>query len=335
MWAHIYSEFIQNVRCQDLFIFIKVRCLCLRGNNIVSGSRDASVRLWDVSNGCCKRVFLGHQAAVRCVQMEGNRIVSGAYDHTIRIWDAETGASLFNLTGHTHRVYSLLFDGRYVISGSLDATIRVWDAKSGQQVHVLVGHQSLTSGLELATPNLLVSANADSFVKVWDLTSGECVFTLAGPQKHGSAVTSLQVVGRYVVTSSDDGTVKLWDWKNKGEFVRNLCELDSAGRGGVVWRLGATSTRLVCAVGSRNGVEDTKLIVLDFGLKKSKLDGSAIVDIDQASGSNLITTALEDMPVEEEIEVSSEPTISELVEGQDDSSLAVDGLTSWKKSSSS
>ena len=34
--------------------------------------------------------------------------------------------------------------------------------------------------------------------------------------------------------------------------------------GGVVWRVKCSNVKLVCAVGSRNGIEDTKLIVLDF-----------------------------------------------------------------------
>ena len=34
--------------------------------------------------------------------------------------------------------------------------------------------------------------------------------------------------------------------------------------GGVVWRVKCTDKKLVCAVGSRNGVEDTRLLVLDF-----------------------------------------------------------------------
>lgn len=38
----------------------------------------------------------------------------------------------------------------------------------------------------------------------------------------------------------------------------------SGGSGGVVWRIRACNTRLVCAVGSRNGTEETKLLVLDF-----------------------------------------------------------------------
>lgn len=86
-----------------------------------------------------------------------------------------------------------------------------------------------------------------------------------GPHKHQSAVTCLQFNKNFVITSSDDGTVKLWDLKT-GEFIRNLVTLESGGSGGVVWRIRASNTKLVCAVGSRNGTEETKLLVLDFGV---------------------------------------------------------------------
>lgn len=85
----------------------------------------------------------------------------------------------------------------------------------------------------------------------------------AGAHKHQSAVTSLQFNNKFVITSSDDGTVKLWDLKT-GEFLRNIVALESGGSGGVVWRIRASSTKLICAVGSRNGTEETKLLVLDF-----------------------------------------------------------------------
>lgn len=84
-----------------------------------------------------------------------------------------------------------------------------------------------------------------------------------GPNKHESAVTCLQSSNRFVITSSDDGTVKLWDLRT-GEFIRNLVKLSSGGTGGVVWRIRASATKLICAVGSRNGTEETKLLVLDF-----------------------------------------------------------------------
>lgn len=90
-----------------------------------------------------------------------------------------------------------------------------------------------------------------------------CFFSFSGAHKHQSAVTSLQFNNKFVVTSSDDGTVKLWDLKT-GDFLRNIVALESGGSGGVVWRIRASCTKLICAVGSRNGTEETKLLVLDF-----------------------------------------------------------------------
>ncbi|XP_024880140.1 F-box/WD repeat-containing protein 7, partial [Temnothorax curvispinosus] len=243
-----------------------VRCMHLHGNKVVSGSRDATLRVWQVDTGECLHVLVGHLAAVRCVQYDGKLVVSGAYDYMVKVWNPEREECLHTLQGHTNRVYSLQFDGVHVVSGSLDTSIRVWEVETGACRHTLMGHQSLTSGMELRN-NILVSGNADSTVKVWDIVSGHCLQTLSGPNKHQSAVTCLQFNSHFVITSSDDGTVKLWD-VNTGDFIRNLVALESGGSGGVVWRIRASDTKLVCAVGSRNGTEETKLLVLDFDVEE-------------------------------------------------------------------
>ncbi|MCI4394851.1 hypothetical protein PGIGA_G00173680 [Pangasianodon gigas] len=242
-----------------------VRCMHLHEKRVVSGSRDATLRVWDIDSGQCLHVLMGHVAAVRCVQYDGRRVVSGAYDFMVKVWDPETETCLHTLQGHTNRVYSLQFDGVHVVSGSLDTSIRVWDVETGNCIHTLTGHQSLTSGMELKD-NILVSGNADSTVKIWDIKTGQCLQTLQGPHKHQSAVTCLQFNKNFVITSSDDGTVKLWDLRS-GDFIRNLVSLESGGSGGVVWRIRASNVKLVCAVGSRNGTEETKLLVLDFDVE--------------------------------------------------------------------
>ncbi|RCN44992.1 WD domain, G-beta repeat protein [Ancylostoma caninum] len=85
------------------------------------------------------------------------------------------------------------------------------------------------------------------------------MYRLHGPNGHTSAITSLQFLDNgIVVTSGDDGAVKLWDVM-KGEFIRDLVRLSSGGSGGCIWRLKATNNLLACAAGSRNGTEDTKV----------------------------------------------------------------------------
>ncbi|CAH8534317.1 unnamed protein product [Heterobilharzia americana] len=231
---------------------------------VVTGSRDTTLRLWNALTGECMQEFRGHRGAIRCVQFTGDQIVSGSYDCTIRLWCALQGHCLRVFSAHTNRVYTLLFDGYHIISGSLDTTIRIWNAHTGVLKQTFYGHRSLTSELAFGSEqNILVSSNADETIRVWHIHSGKCVHVLAGPHKHQSAVTCVQLTRNFIISSGDDGTVKLWD-KQSGAYIRDLLRLDGAGRGGVIWRIVASENRLICAAGSRIGMEPTKLVILRF-----------------------------------------------------------------------
>jgi WD40 repeat protein len=68
---------------------------------------------------------------------DGKQIVSGSRDTTVRRWDAATGQQLLPvLKGHTSWVTSVAFspDGKQIVSGSRDRTVRRWDAATGQQL---------------------------------------------------------------------------------------------------------------------------------------------------------------------------------------------------------
>jgi len=128
-----------------------VRCIRVLHNRpiAVSGSRDGTVRVWDIQRGRALRILQGHRHSVRCLDVCGNRVVSGSYDTTCRVsdeplatvdsrmtqffqlWDVDTGQCLHVLRGHYHEIYSVAFDGVRIASGGLDTTVRVWDAKSG------------------------------------------------------------------------------------------------------------------------------------------------------------------------------------------------------------
>ncbi|KAG8765668.1 hypothetical protein FRC15_006847, partial [Serendipita sp. 397] len=68
---------------------------------------------------------------------DGRQIVSGSSDKTIRLWDADTGQPLGEpLRGHTEGVWSVSFspDGRRIVSSSPDKTIRLWDTQTAGSV---------------------------------------------------------------------------------------------------------------------------------------------------------------------------------------------------------
>jgi WD40 repeat protein len=61
--------------------------------------------------------------------LDGQQLASGSRDKTIKIWDVTTGKDLNTLKGHESGVYSVGFspDGQKLASGSDDNTIILWD----------------------------------------------------------------------------------------------------------------------------------------------------------------------------------------------------------------
>src|SRR6266567_2116199 len=101
-----------------------VYCIALsrNGDQIVTGSNDQSVRVWDAKTGKQLRELQGHTSSVNSVAFSsnGNQIVSGSDDQSVWVWDAKTGEQLRELQGHTSSVLSVAFspDGNQIVSGS-------------------------------------------------------------------------------------------------------------------------------------------------------------------------------------------------------------------------
>lgn len=109
-----------------------VRCLKMSdANTAISGSRDTTLRIWDLKKGQCKHVLIGHQASVRCLEIHGDIVVSGSYDTTAKIWSISEGKCLRTLTGHFSQIYAIAFDGKKIATGSLDTSVRIWDPNDG------------------------------------------------------------------------------------------------------------------------------------------------------------------------------------------------------------
>ena len=63
------------------------------GISLVSGSRDKTIKLWDMQTGGVVKTFQGHTHWVNSVSISPNctTIVSGSDDETIHLWDIQTG----------------------------------------------------------------------------------------------------------------------------------------------------------------------------------------------------------------------------------------------------
>ena len=111
------------------------------GAQIVSGSWDETIRLWDAREGrFIGEPFTGHTNVVSAVALGALKgrpvVVSGSHDRTIWVWDVRTREPISMLRGHAGPITSVglgAVDGRAIlVSGSKDHTIRLWDVESHQ-----------------------------------------------------------------------------------------------------------------------------------------------------------------------------------------------------------
>ena len=94
----------------------------------LSGSRDSTIKLWNIATGKEINIFKKPPASVSSVAFspDGRRVLSNS-EETIRLWDITAGEVIRTFEGHSDKVNSIAFspDGRMVLSAHGDETIKL------------------------------------------------------------------------------------------------------------------------------------------------------------------------------------------------------------------
>jgi WD40 repeat protein len=195
------------------------------GRFAISGSRDKTLKIWELENKKELIILVGHTLAINSVAVthDSRSMISGSEDTTLKVWNLASGLVTATFLGHTLPINSVAVtpDGRYAVSGSEDTTLKIWDLESGCNLCTLSGHSWPVTAVAV-TPDgqSVVSVSMDKTVKVWDLKSGTEIMTLIG---HTGSIISLAVTpdGRRAVSGSQDKTLKVWDLEN-GNLLNTL-----------------------------------------------------------------------------------------------------------------
>ncbi|KAI8640750.1 WD40-repeat-containing domain protein [Parasitella parasitica] len=195
-----------------------VYCIQFDKEKMVTGSRDRTIKVWDIQTGRCKMTLRGHTGSVLCLQYDAQYVFSGSSDTNLIVTDMETGEVKRTLTGHRDSVLSLrLVKTNQVISCSKDRTLRLWDRNTGELIRLFSGHRAAVNAVQWNN-NRIVSASGDRTIKIWDLENGACLKTL---ESHTRGVACVEFDGSFIVSGSSDQTIKVWDAVS-GECVYTL-----------------------------------------------------------------------------------------------------------------
>jgi WD40 repeat protein len=204
------------------------------GRTALSGSRDRTMKLWDLATGNEIRTF-AHKDDVLSVAFSPDRraVLSGSSDALLRLWDVATGREIRTFTGHKANVYAMAFspDAKSVLSGSGlstakdSAPLKLWDAATGKTLRTFAEQTQRIVSVAFSPDGKTALAGGDrskqsESLKLWDVTTGNEIRQFAG---HDGEVNSVAFSpkGRFALSGSNDKTIKLWDIES-GKTVRTL-----------------------------------------------------------------------------------------------------------------
>lgn len=198
-------------------------------NYIVSVSKDHTIRLWNVKTGDCVKMFNGHIGSINSVifSPDGKYIVSASDDNTIRLWNIDSEDCIKTCEKFKENTSYCEYSPKKkykVLKGNLRESLfyKICDAEKGDTIRNLSSLE-ITNDLcpEIFSPNEKYIALAfGNVVKLLNLEVRDYQKNLKG---HTDIVQSavFSPNGSYLVSGSDDKTVKIWDVES-GVCVKTL-----------------------------------------------------------------------------------------------------------------
>ncbi|EXJ54278.1 hypothetical protein A1O7_09616 [Cladophialophora yegresii CBS 114405] len=201
------------------------------GKWLVSGSRDKTLRIWDLETRRLRgKPLNGHYQSVLCLQFDPTEkedvIISGSSDASVIIWRFSTGQKIHEIpSAHEESVLNLRFDHRYLVTCSKDRRIKVWSRK--HMVATDKDYPEVKAGGHVRVPVYIVNtAEMGPSLLEAGIANGEIqavkpymlLLTLEG---HSAAVNAIQINGDLIVSASGDRYIKVWNAKT-GKLLRTL-----------------------------------------------------------------------------------------------------------------
>ena len=187
-----------------------VYCLQFDEEKIITGSRDRTIRVWDINNFTCKRVIGGPQSkptsgpkVMRTVDYPDFHLATASVNGTAY------GESIYHTPSEWHNasILCLQYDDKILVTGSSDTDLLVWDIKTYEPIKRLEKHTGGVLDVALDAKHI-VSCSKDSRIIVWDRETYSAKGELTG---HRGPVNAVQLRGKYLVSASGDGIARLWD----------------------------------------------------------------------------------------------------------------------------
>ncbi|KAF8333434.1 WD40-repeat-containing domain protein [Cantharellus anzutake] len=154
--------------------------LNLKGNILLSGSYDETIRLWDIDTG--EQLKCLQVKAVSCVDyLEDHEVFAVGFHDVgrVQIFSSLTWSPLQTLQGHLYGIRAVTISPTYMVSAGADKAIVAWEWRTGKKI-VRFGQQiNMCIGVQIMEEDRIVSVTIgkiilhESFVRTFSINKRE------------------------------------------------------------------------------------------------------------------------------------------------------------------
>lgn len=206
---------------------------------LISGSFDASVRIWDVKSQNMKPIMVLEEAkdSVSCVLAGSGtgrageyEILTGSVDGRVRSYDIRMGKLETDVIGASVTSLQRTRDGKGVLVGALDSSIRLVDKDGGGLLKAYKGEKWKNEEFRLRSAfggneRWVLCGNEDVIgddgeVVVWDTLNGKIIERI---RVEGSKVEGKKKIGMDGKAREKRNVVSCVAWKENGRGDQWCC----------------------------------------------------------------------------------------------------------------
>ncbi|KAL0217712.1 hypothetical protein RCL1_008292 [Eukaryota sp. TZLM3-RCL] len=226
-----HTNYVTSLVWQPFHLSCSTSCL------LASGSKDGTIRVWNVAAMNSVSILSGHSSAITHLKWSSRGLlISSSQDRTIKIWNPERGILVKSLSAHGHWVNRMALSTDFALKTSyFDHRGNSAIADKSRSELVELAQSKLNDCLKSHNgKELLVTGSDDFTLCLWDFeNSKEPLQRMTGHQQVVNDV-AFSPNGRYIVSASFDKSVKLWH--GDGRFISTL-----RGHVGPVYRVAWSS----------------------------------------------------------------------------------------------
>ncbi|KAG0228976.1 WD repeat-containing protein 61 [Actinomortierella wolfii] len=198
-------------------------------NEVITGSADSTLKVWDGETGDLKGTLSGHHLAVNSVDVneDGTLAVSTSLDSQVRIWDLATLQQKKVLEIEPMQAWGAKFspDATQILTGSSSGNLHLYNVETGAKEKTFEGRGHFAMCVAWSPNGAYVAcgteaASDSATVLLFEASTGKLLHSYKG---HAMTVRSIAFSpdSTKLVSGSDDGRIMIYDTVH-GDTIRAL-----------------------------------------------------------------------------------------------------------------